>query len=395
MRDLLPEEMARFRAVEAAFRKVSAAWGYREVRTPTLEHLYLFTSSGTLSPQLLGRVYSFLDWDGWTGERVVLRPDATIPVARLFRERLGGSVAKLSYVENIFRFSRDEQPREVWQCGAELIGDTWPAGDVELVLLALDSLRALGLDGVELTLSHSGIVRALLEQAGYEPEERSELYDRLLDGDLAVIRDLEARLPDLGPGLRLLTEVDRAGVAFVGNLRAAFAAGAPRMRGALDELELIGQALELAGAPPRISVGAVRDFEYYTGPVFHLSVGGVEVASGGRYDGLIVDPAGARLPACGFALQVDRLLALLVEWHEPTSAPIRIVAAQGPKALAAAAAVARSLHERGYTVGLAAEPSRGVALAVGADGALAVVNAAGTQAPVVALDDALRLMAGR
>src|SRR5262249_25715977 len=133
MRDLLPADMVRFRRIEQAFRDACRAWGYQEVRTPTLEHLYLFTSSGTLAPQLLGRVYSFLDWDGWTGERVVLRPDATIPVARLYREALGGGTAKLSYVANIFRFSPDDATREVWQCGAEVIGDTWPHGDLELV----------------------------------------------------------------------------------------------------------------------------------------------------------------------------------------------------------------------------------------------------------------------
>ncbi|HET8944012.1 MAG TPA: ATP phosphoribosyltransferase regulatory subunit, partial [Dehalococcoidia bacterium] len=86
MRDWLPDDMARFRKIEQAFRDVCLGWGYEEVRTPTIEHLHLFTSAGTLSPQMLGRVYSFLDWDGWTGERVVLRPDSTIPVARLYAE---------------------------------------------------------------------------------------------------------------------------------------------------------------------------------------------------------------------------------------------------------------------------------------------------------------------
>src|SRR3989304_6046039 len=67
MRDTLPEEMQRFRRVEQAFREVCHGWRYREVRTPVIEHLHLFTAAGTLSPQLLGRVYSFLDWDGWGG----------------------------------------------------------------------------------------------------------------------------------------------------------------------------------------------------------------------------------------------------------------------------------------------------------------------------------------
>jgi histidyl-tRNA synthetase len=74
MRNILPSEMRYFRYIEKTFRDVCTGWGYEEVRTPTLERLHLFTSAGTLSPQMLGRVYSFLDWDGWTGERVVLRP---------------------------------------------------------------------------------------------------------------------------------------------------------------------------------------------------------------------------------------------------------------------------------------------------------------------------------
>ena len=81
-RDLSPGEMAVFRLIEGVFRDACLNWGYKEVRTPTLEYLHLFTSVGTLTPGMLGRVYSFLDWDGWSGERVVLRPDGTIPWRR-------------------------------------------------------------------------------------------------------------------------------------------------------------------------------------------------------------------------------------------------------------------------------------------------------------------------
>ena len=163
MRDLLPDEMDRLRAVEDAFAAACRAWGYREIRTPVIEPLHLFTSAGTLSPRTLDRVYSFLDWDGWSGERVVLRPDSTIPAARLYAERLdGGRVAKLFYSQNVFRFTDDDSSREEWQCGVELMGDTGTRGDVELVLLALESLRPLGLHPVTVRLSHAGIVRAVL-----------------------------------------------------------------------------------------------------------------------------------------------------------------------------------------------------------------------------------------
>ena len=86
MNDLLPDEMAVLRQIESIYRGCCARWGYQEVKTPTIEYLHLFTSAGTLTPAMLGRVYSFLDWDGWSGERVVLRPDGTIPVARLYTE---------------------------------------------------------------------------------------------------------------------------------------------------------------------------------------------------------------------------------------------------------------------------------------------------------------------
>ena len=100
MRDLPPEEMARVRQVEDAFAATCRSWGYREIRTPVIEHLHLFTSAGTLSPQTLDRVYSFLDWDGWSGERVVLRPDSTIPALRcgrsISRDRRRGGCASAS-----------------------------------------------------------------------------------------------------------------------------------------------------------------------------------------------------------------------------------------------------------------------------------------------------------
>jgi len=95
-RDLSPEEMVRFRLIEGVFRDCCLKWGNREVRTPTIEYLHLFTSAGTLTPSMLGKVYSFLDWDDWSGERVVLRPDGTIPVARLYIDTMQGKgLAKL------------------------------------------------------------------------------------------------------------------------------------------------------------------------------------------------------------------------------------------------------------------------------------------------------------
>ena len=144
-RDLSPAEMARFRFVEDVFKDCCLKWGYQEIRTPSLEYLYLFTSAGTLTPGMLGRVYSFLDWDGWSGERVVLKPDGTIPAARFYIESIKEGLSRLFYVTNIFIFEETgRKSRERWQCGAELIGVNSVLSDVELVTLALDVLDRLG-----------------------------------------------------------------------------------------------------------------------------------------------------------------------------------------------------------------------------------------------------------
>ncbi|MDH4367613.1 MAG: ATP phosphoribosyltransferase regulatory subunit, partial [Dehalococcoidia bacterium] len=147
MQDLLPDDMLRFRRIEDVFRSCCRNWGYQEVRTPTLEYLYLFTATGTLTPGMLGKVYSFLDWDGWSGERVVLRPDGTIPVARLYIDNLSGrELARLFYVTNIFAFEgTGKKNRERWQCGAEFFGGTKFGPDVEVILLAEDVIRRLGI----------------------------------------------------------------------------------------------------------------------------------------------------------------------------------------------------------------------------------------------------------
>jgi histidyl-tRNA synthetase len=359
MRDLLPDEMDRLRAVEDAFASVCRAWGYREIRTPVIEPLHLFTSAGTLSPRTLDRVYSFLDWDGWSGERVVLRPDSTIPAARLYAERLdGGRVAKLFYSQNVFRFTDDGSSREEWQCGVELIGDTGARGDVELVLLALDALRPLRLPDVTVRLSHAGIVRAVLAAAGMTAEEQSAAYDRLLDGDMSVVDDVEARLPRLNAPLRMLFEIEGAGSGYIANLRGPLTGAIPALAPALDELGFVVAALEARGASPLIKAVLARSFEYYSGLVMRFEIDGRRVVTGGRYDELIGLVGGRRVPASGFALYVSPLIEMLPA--EPRAAAERTVVVQAEGGGAALLASVYTAAARLRDAGLQAEAVEGM-----------------------------------
>lgn len=354
MRDLLPDEMDRVRAVEGAFAAACRSWGYREIRTPVIEPLHLFTTVGTLSPGTLESVYSFLDWDGWSGERVVLRPDSTIPAARLYAERLAsGRVAKLFYRQNVFRFTDDGSSREEWQCGVELIGDTGANGDVELVLLALEALRPLALPDLVVRLSHAGIVRAVLAAAGLSPEEQSAAFDRLLDGDTTVVDEVEARLPQLNAPLRMLFEIEGAGSAYIANLRGALIDAIPGIAAALDELAFVAAALEARGIAPSIRAVLARSFEYYSGLVMRFDAGSRRIVTGGRYDELIgLVGGGASVPASGFALYVSPLAALLAEGgpREPHDAVVVQAEGGGATLLASAYAVGQQLRDAGLHV---------------------------------------------
>jgi len=356
-RDLSPEEMTRFRLIEGLFRDCCLKGGYQEVRTPTLEYLHLFTSTGTLTPGTLGRVYSFLDWDGWSGERVVLRPDATIPVARSYIDTPGGpELAKLFYVANIFIFEETgKETRERWQCGVELIGAGSTLADVELITLALDVLNRLGIENVELKLSHAGLVRALLARFGLSPQEQVAVLDRLLDGDEAALTQLTARTPQAGDVLTPLLDLKGQSAGFLRNLKSLFNRDLPEFEPALDNFAEIADLLETLGYGYQIDIASGRGFEYYTGVMFSVFSGEERVAGGGRYDDLIPLMGGGQVPASGFALYADRLMDLIAPAALDGQLPERVLIASSdrrPEVVRESFRIARALRDAGYAAEL-------------------------------------------
>ena len=312
MRDLGPEEMERFRRVERIFLEVVARRGYREIRTPTLEPLHLFTATGALSPQLLDRAYSFLDWDGWSGERVVLRPDGTVPAARWYEES-GSGAARVCYVQSVFRFAGEGDNRELWQCGVELFGLPALEADAELLLLARELLLAIGLGDLRYEVAHAGLMRAVLASAGLNAAEQLAAYDRLLDGDAKVTEELVAQHPEGGAALRLLFDVDGDSAAYLGNLRATLLPVVPAAQRPIEELAAVTSALDSAGCAYSIRSGTARNFEYYSGVTFALAAAGDECITGGRYDSLSGALGGRQTPASGFGADLLRLAEIAPE----------------------------------------------------------------------------------
>jgi len=191
--DLLPTDMIRFRHTERVFREEAIRWGYQEVRTPTIEPLSLFTAAGTLDPGMLDNLYSFLDWDGWSGERVVLRPDGTIPIGRLFTERLSGhGRARLFHISNTFSYDEDGTS-EHWQCGVEYLDGTGrdrAEADTEVASLALSVLTKLGFERPHLRVGYPPLIRAVLGTMELSGSRRREVTEYIRTRNIQGLKGL-------------------------------------------------------------------------------------------------------------------------------------------------------------------------------------------------------------
>ena len=355
--DLSTEEMRRFRFIEDAFRDSCLKWGYEEVRTPTIEYLHLFTSTGTLTPGTLGKVYSFLDWDGWSGERVVLRPEGTIPTVRLYIDNLADKkLARLFYVINTFIFEETgRENREKWQCGVELIGADSISADVELITLSLEVLKKLGLKNIELKLSHAGLIRALLTGFGLSPQEQGKVFDQILDGDIAVLSRLKAKTPDLARLLTPLLDLKGEGPGFLRNLKTMFGSSLPEFIPVLDNFIGMVDLLTAMGQKYQIDIASGRGFEYYTGIIFQMFAGETKLGGGGRYNALIPLMGGKNTPASGFALQMNTLMNL-IEMPSPAksenNAALVMVTGNKPDLMKSAYNLTNSLREAGFIVSI-------------------------------------------
>jgi histidyl-tRNA synthetase len=281
--DWSPRDMALFRKVEQLFLDTMESWSYNEIRTPTVEYLYLFTSAGTLTPGKLRRTYSFLDWDGWSGERVVLKPDATIPVARMYTENTSSrQTVRYSYVTNTFMFDdTGKKSRERWQCGAELIGTGASIADGELMSIILELMNRLNIPDFRLRLSHSGLISLLLKKAGLNTEESNQIFDELLDGNEQAFMRIEQANPELAHIFAMMLGMNGKTPGFLKNLKALLKKVISGDEAVIDDFIAVTEIAQAIGIPFEINLAAAKGYEYYTGIIFHVMSGSEVIAAEG------------------------------------------------------------------------------------------------------------------
>ncbi len=305
MRDILPEQTPLWQWLEERVRAVLAAYGYAEIRMPILEMTDLFKRSiGEVTDIVEKEMYTF---DDRNGDSLTLRPEGTAGCVRAALEHglLHNQTQRLWYQGPMFRHERPQQGRlrQFHQIGVEAFGMTGPDIDAEVILMTARIWRELGLQGLQLQLNTLGTAE---ERAAYrerlvaylevrddalDEDSRRRLYTnplRILDTKNPDLQALVAAAPELGDDLG---EASRAHFAAVCN------------------------ALDAAGVPYVINPRLVRGLDYYSRTVFEwvtdrLGAQGT-VCAGGRYDGLVTQLGGRATPAVGFAMGLERLVAIL------------------------------------------------------------------------------------
>lgn len=301
-RDVLPDEMRELRAVTDRVRSVFQGAGYGEIYTPALEYESTFARADLTSSRPAYRMFDE------QGNVLVLRPDMTVPIARVVATRYAHSDPPLRfcYFAHAYRGVRPQrgQSREFLQAGVELIGSPGPAGTAEVLGVLCAALDDAGLQTYRVGLGDASLYPSLLEALGVDARLRDLVLAELAAGDFVAV---QRQVRDLG-----LAAADAEML-----LRVAGTRGGPEvlegLSGALHDA-LGGMRAVHALLAPAVAgriifdLGLVRSIGYYTGAVFQVydPAHGVPIGSGGRYDELL-GSFGRPLPAVGFALNVERL----------------------------------------------------------------------------------------
>ena len=343
--DVLPQDSYRWQYIERTALSVAEDFGFREIRTPVFEHTNLFLRSvGETSDVVQKEMYTFEDKGG---RSITLRPEGTAGAARATLEHglLNGALpVKVSYITSCYRYEKSQKGRyrEFHQFGVECFGAAAPQADAEVISLAMQVTKTLGLKGLALHINSIGCptCRARYSQAlrEYFGAHREELCETCLGRlERNPMRILDCKSP----------------------VCHKIAADAPLMLDYLCEdcrahFETVKQCLDAAQVPYEIDPHIVRGLDYYTRTVFELvAENGLVVAGGGRYDGLVQELGGAPQPGLGFAIGLERLLMVMEEqqctFPEPPVCDLYLVS-MGAAAAQRCFVLASRLREGGVAV---------------------------------------------
>ncbi len=319
-RDILPVEIERWHRVEQAAHRLFQRYGYREIRTPIFERRELFERGvGETSEIVEKQMYIFQDRGG---DWLALRPEGTAPVIRAFVEHAMHQAAppyRYYYIGPMFRHERPQKGRfrQFHQIGVEVLGESDPATDAEVIAMSHRLLETLRVQNCELELNSIGcavcrpryLERLVAYFSGVKEQlcpdcqrrlERNPL--RILDCKNEQCRHLTTGAPDIKD-------------AWCEDCRSHF--------------EAVLEVLDRINVPYRRNPFLVRGLDYYMRTTFEFIAGELgaqnAVLGGGRYDGLVRDLGGPDWPGVGFAIGMERLIKLLPPVEETSPLDVTVI----------------------------------------------------------------------
>ncbi|MCX8006510.1 MAG: ATP phosphoribosyltransferase regulatory subunit [Coriobacteriia bacterium] len=353
-RDVLLDEAAEREDIVRSLIRVFDAWGYAPVETPVVETYETIAAAGTHGGE--AEPFRLLDADG---ELLALRPDMTLPIARVAATRLADEPGpvRVRYVAPVFRehASFRGQARQFTQVGVELVGASGPAADAEIVAVAAEALRAAGLQTFTIAMGSVEVLGELVAAAKMPERWQTAVLRAAHVRNLPEVQRLaqEPGVPESVSCALMTVLRTRGGAEAIDACRTALSeCGRPRALDALREtfgiLEDLGYAREVV-----VDFATVRAFGYYTGIVMQMYAPGLglPVGGGGRYDRLLAAfdrPA----PAAGFAIGLERLAIALAE-AGGTPRPRRLDALVGGTDPAGCFRAAAELRAAGWRARLA------------------------------------------
>ena len=349
-RDILPNEVGYWQHVEAIARQILTRAAYQEIRPPIFERTELFERGIGEATDVVGKeMYTFND-RATPPRSVTLRPEGTAGVVRAFIENslyAAGGVQRLWYTGPMFRYERPQagRQRQFHQLGVEVIGSADPRADAEVIAIATDILKTLGLSNLNLDLNSVG-----------NPEDRQQYREALVNYLTPykdeLDKDSQERLTR-NP-MRILDSKDKR--------TQEIAADAPSILDYLGSdskrhFEQVKQLLSDLKISYKLNPRLVRGLDYYTHTAFEIQSDDLgaqaTVCGGGRYDGLVEELGAAKTPAVGWAIGLERLILLLQQLSNPSLEALDFyVVSKGEAAEAQALKLAQKLRQVGFAVEL-------------------------------------------
>ena len=344
-RDILPGEVERWQRLEAVARDVCRRYGYHEIRTPVLERESLFAKGTGESTDIVQKeMYTFTDKGG---ERVTMRPEATPSIVRAFVEHAleqAMPMPRLYSLGPMFRYERPQKGRyrQFHQLDVEAFGVTAPSLDSEVIEMAAQFVRALGIEDAELLINSVGCPTC-------RPGFSAALIDALGDRVSELCGDCQRRATT-NP-LRIFDCKVAADQPMIDALPHSedYLCDACR-----EHFVAVKQSLDDFGLAYRVSHRLVRGLDYYTRTTFEILGRGIgaqnALLGGGRYDHLVKQLGGPDRAGIGFAAGLERLVLAMPEAVATTGALDAFIVAIGDDARTPAQVLARDLRHAGLSV---------------------------------------------